>query len=231
MISLLYASEDFGISLGYQVSLDGDETKIEWVDPMFYRQATFGRQTITRLPHNAFHLIQNLELNFADDAMASETAPVFDFLGRTSKLLRHIKQICANLEESFQLQRFDVNLSFCCKFDDIGNMVKLLEPIKKLRGISHPSITVCGYHFPDIVGLQYPTLHQGSEPRWGLTDEFSRFMQGMLMSPHGSPMACNEGIEVFEDDYENLEVTETNWRMMPELSSHNRRWERLAHLT
>lgn len=197
VVPLLYESEVFGISLGWEVSRDGYEKNVDWLDPIFYRQTNFGRQTVTRLPHNAFRLIQNLELNFTDEGRVWHTKITSDFFGNTNRLLRSIGQICANLEDSIQLNRLNINLSFCCRFNDIDYMTRLLEPIKKLRGIGDPNITVYGYQFSDIINPIPPQ----EEPRWGLTDEFAEYLEQLLMSPHGTRTLPSDELEVFEDDY------------------------------
>jgi hypothetical protein len=227
IIPLLYESEVFGISLGYEVSFDGvDEETVEWLDPVFYRQTTVGRQTISRLPHNAFRLIQNLELNFTDEATVWQTKTSWNFFASTDRLLWNISEICANLQDSVQLQHLDINLSFCCKFGDIDYMARLLEPIKKLRGINDPHINVCGYQFTDVAtrvvaNLGYSAPGQHSEPRWGLTDEFTEYLQELLMSPHDTPTPPSSGLEVFEDDHEDLEEYEIHPWDIDEVGPHS----------
>ncbi len=207
VLPMLYGSEVFGISLGYEVSFDECKENFEWPDPVFYRQTAFGRQTIIRLPHNALSLIQNLELNFTDAATLWQTKMFRDFFSITNKLLRHISQVCANLEDSVQLQRLDINLSFSSKFSDIEHMTRLFEPIKKLRGIQDPNISVCGYQLTDYDSSTRPSNSQ-DEPRWCLTDEFTEYLEGLLMSSHGTPTLPSDGVEVFEDDYECSEIDE-----------------------
>jgi hypothetical protein len=201
VVPLLYKSEIFGISLGYEAPFDGVEENVEWLDPVFYRQTTFGRQTITRLPHNAFRLIQNLELNFTDETMLWKDQSMSNFCASTDRLMQNVSQVCANLQDSVPLQYLDINLCFCCKFSDIDYMARLLEPIKKLRGIKDANITVCGYQFTDI-DLQYSLLNQHGELRWGLTDEFTEYLEELLMSPYGTPAPPSDGLEVFDDEYE-----------------------------
>jgi hypothetical protein len=204
---MLYESEVFGISVGCEVSYDGGEETAEWLDPAFYRQTTFGRQTISRLPHNAFRLIQNLELNFANEGTWWQSQPILNLSASVDRLLQNINHICANLQDSVQLQHLDITLSFGCAFDDISSMARLLEPIKNLRGINDPNITVYGYQSLDMYPRSFPH-NQPEEPRWGLTDEFTGYLQSLLMSPHGTPTPPSDGLEVFEDDFEDLEEYE-----------------------
>jgi len=207
VVPILYESEVFGISLGYEVSFDGDEETVEWLDPVFYRQTALGRQTINRLPHNVFRLIQNLQLNFTNEGILWQHEPILNISASTDRLLQNVIQTCANLQDSIQLRQLDITLSFCCMFNDIDSMARLLEPIKKLRNIKDLNITVCGYESsvtnPLIISY---TRHE--EPRWGLTDEYTGYLQSLLMSPHGTPTPPSDGLEVFEDDYEELEEYE-----------------------
>lgn len=204
---MLYESEVFGISISNEVSFDGDEKSISWLDPVFYRQTTFGRQNIRRLPHNVFRLIQNLELNFTDEGILWQSKTVGDLSDSKGRLLWNISQMCGNLRDSFQLQYLDITLSFRCMFEDIESMARLLEPIKELRGINDSNITVFGYESSDL-SLLSASWYQNSEPRWGLTDEFTGYLQSLLMSPHGTPTPPSDGLEVFADDHEGLEEHE-----------------------
>jgi hypothetical protein len=200
IIPLLYESEIFGISVGYNVSWEEPGKHNEWEDPVFYRQTTFGQQTITRLPHNAFHLIQNLELNFTDEGRVWQNKPILAS-GTTDKFLHHMHQVCANLHNFVQLQRLDINLNFCCKIENLDSFALLLEPIKKLRGIENPTINACGYQITDVVNLIPPAKFH-HEPRFTLTDEFNDYLEELLMSPHGTPAPPCDDLEVFNDDYD-----------------------------
>lgn len=205
VVSLLYRSEVFGISMGYVRPDYGDEEgPVEWIDPFFYRQTAFDQQVINHLPYNALHLIENLELNFTNDTMRWSNETEFPFVMCNDIFLSAVTQICTLLKDSDQIQYLDINLTFGCKFGDIDYMARLLEPIKMLRGIRDPNITVYGYQNGQIQDGWPP-----HEPRWGLTDEFTEYLQELLMSPHNTPTPSSHGLPVFRDCYQNSELNST----------------------
>jgi hypothetical protein len=207
-VPFLYRSELFGISVGYEKPIYRDEP-VEWIDPIFYRQTLFDRQIITRLPRNAFRLIQNLELKLTNDTMRWSDEEQFPFVACTDIFLQAITQICSFLSDSDQLQYLDINLTFACKFADIDYMTQLLEPIKMLRSIRDPNITVYGHQHGQkgITWLDWNHDHP-HEPRWCLTEEYTEYLQDLLRSPHGTPTLPSDGLQVFGDCNDSPELLE-----------------------
>ncbi len=74
-------------------------------------------------------------------------------------------------------------------------MARLIEPIKMLRGIRDPNVTVYGFQ-----------RYISNEPRWDLTEEYADYLRQLLMSPHGTPGISDDGIEVFEDFFASPEL-------------------------
>jgi hypothetical protein len=194
-VPVLYGSDMFGIQAGY-AETDLEAGNVTWLEPTIYRQTTFDQQAIRSLPHNALHLIQNLEIEFVNDTMVYPNEREWSFIVCTNKFEHIIHQLCTLLKDCTQLNCLDISISFGCKFADIDYMARLVEPIKMLRGIKNPTLTVHGYQY--VEGFLLPT-----EPRWHLHHEFEDFLNDLLKSPHGTPTPPSDSLEVFHDSFEN----------------------------
>jgi hypothetical protein len=148
---------------------------------------------------NFFGLIQNLQICFTNKPDKYHLESRYDFKLRSENLQRDILQLCSNLRESAQLRYLDISIHFICEFEDIDEMATVIEPIKVLRGIQNPNITVYGYQWG-----------QTREPRWDLTEEYANYLEQLLMSPHGTIVLSAYGIRVFEDSFEPSESADEN---------------------
>jgi hypothetical protein len=205
-IPFLYASDLFGITCGFKRDHFGeneDEFNVSWIQPSLYRYGCLDRLDLTHVPHNALHLIRNLEIDFVNETLLYEDEDIWDFVSCTERYLHTITQVCTTLKDCVQLQYLDISLSFACKLDDIDYMASLVEPIKLLRGIKDPNVTVLGYQYGRDLDFN-ETI--GPEPRWHLTSEFKHYLEQLLVSPHGTPSPPIDGPEVFLDSYEASEV-------------------------
>jgi hypothetical protein len=199
-IPFLYASDFFSIICGYiNVALEHEQhgmTLVKWIDPVLCRHTNLDRVDIDCVPHNALQLIKNLKVDFVNLALQYEDKDDWDFVSCTAKFLRVIQQVCTILKYCVQLQYLEIDLSFTCTLGDIELMASLIEPIKLLRGIKEPSVTIFGFQY-DRYFNEY-----GGEPRWHLTDEFEDYLEHLLMSPHGTPTPPSNGIKIFHDSWE-----------------------------
>lgn len=201
-LPLLYKTPTFYIKLGYDYHDCNDDASLTWEDAQIYLQGTLEPRLISSLPHNAFRLIQNLEIAFVNTTLRYREEREWPFFACTDKFLCHIKQLCGFLKESSQLQYLHISLSFGCLFSDIERMACLLVHIKELRGIREASVDVFGYqHVPHPDGFQV-TRGIGTretEPRWYLTDKYSKYLEDLMSSPHGTPTPLDESFQVFDD--------------------------------
>lgn len=194
-----YTTEFFGIHLGYERAAYDYKAPVRWVNPVFYRHVGVDHQPITLLPHNAFRLIRNLELDSINETLIYEIDTSWPLNACTDKFQLGMLELCTNLRDSVQLQHLDINISFACKFEDIDDMARLLAPIKILRNVRNPDITVYGYQYEKWIA---------DSPRWDLTAEYANYLKELLMSPLGTTAPSADGIQVFKDCFESSESDE-----------------------
>ncbi|KFY92277.1 hypothetical protein V498_05060 [Pseudogymnoascus sp. VKM F-4517 (FW-2822)] len=180
---LLYQHNPFGVEFG---------DRLETAQYKYYKPRSNDpyKPIYAHMSLDILHFVRNLEIKI--EYMDWQTGP--------GTILRLLVQLCNKLRRNIQLQNLDINITFVSHSYDIDVMAYVIGPIKTLRGVRNPNIFVDGYdHTIDRIGV-----------RWDLTDEYRDYLHQLVMGPHGAPCVSEDGITMFDDFYEEVELEDDN---------------------